>query len=55
MKQATCLACDAEILDPKEENIMGDEFICNNCREEMLSSLEEAWKRQSAFLDSALN
>jgi predicted RNA-binding Zn-ribbon protein involved in translation (DUF1610 family) len=54
-KVPTCLACDKEILDLKEENKMGDEFVCDQCREEMLSSLEDAWKRHSAFLDSALN
>jgi hypothetical protein len=50
-----CLACDQEIENPGEENRMGDEFLCNKCREEMFSSLEEAWKKHSAFLDSALN
>ncbi len=50
-----CLACDKDIEKPMQENRMGDEFICNECREEMLSSLEDAWKKHSAFLDSALN
>jgi hypothetical protein len=50
-----CLACEKEILTPKEDNRMGDDFICNECRDEMLSSLEGAWKKHSAFLDSALN
>jgi hypothetical protein len=50
-----CLACDKEIPTPNEENKMGDEFICDSCREEMVSSLEGAWKKHSAFLDSALN
>ncbi|HZW58554.1 MAG TPA: hypothetical protein VFF30_19870 [Nitrososphaerales archaeon] len=40
---------------PKEENLLGDEVICDSCREEMIASLEGAWRRQSAFLDSALN
>ncbi|MDA4112379.1 MAG: hypothetical protein OK439_07550 [Thaumarchaeota archaeon] len=50
-----CLACGIEITDPKPDNKMGDEFICNNCREQMMTSLEEAWKKHSAFLDAALN
>jgi hypothetical protein len=50
-----CLSCDHVIKDPSEENVMGDEYLCNKCREEMLSSLEDAWKKHSAFLDSALN
>ena len=54
-KSERCLACDKEIENPSEENVMGDEFICNECRDEMLSSLEGAWKKHSAFLDSALN
>ncbi len=50
-----CLSCDQVIKDPSVENMMGDEYLCNKCREEMLSSLEDAWKKHSAFLDSALN
>jgi len=50
-----CLACDETIENPSEENIMGEEFLCDKCREEMFSSLEDAWKKHSAFLDSALN
>ncbi len=52
---ARCLACDGIITSPKESNVMGDEFICDACREEMFSSLEGAWRKHSAFLDSALN
>ncbi|MHB8567299.1 MAG: hypothetical protein ACYC7D_13345 [Nitrososphaerales archaeon] len=51
----TCLACGNAVLSPKENNVMGDDFICDSCREEMVSSLEGAWKKHSAFLDSALN
>jgi len=54
-KTVRCLSCDHEIENPSEENVMGDEFLCNKCREEMLTSLEDAWKKHSAFLDSALN
>jgi hypothetical protein len=50
-----CLACDKEILDPTKENMMGEEYLCDACREEMFASLEDAWKKHSAFLDSALN
>ncbi|MDG6908266.1 MAG: hypothetical protein JRN20_21050 [Nitrososphaerota archaeon] len=50
-----CLSCEKEILEPSEENRLGEEFICDLCREEMVSSLEDAWKRHSAFLDAALN
>ncbi|MDG6997109.1 MAG: hypothetical protein JRN52_14400 [Nitrososphaerota archaeon] len=50
-----CLSCEKEILEPTEENMLGEEFICDACREEMVSSLEGAWKRHSAFLDAALN
>ena len=50
-----CLVCDETIENPSEENIMGEEFLCDKCREEMFSSLEDAWKKHSAFLDSALN
>jgi len=53
---ARCLVCNKTIDTPAEENQMNeDEFICNACLEETLSSLEDAWKRQSAFLDAALN
>jgi hypothetical protein len=50
-----CLVCEKEILKPSEENVMEDQFICNECRDVMLTSLEVAWKKHSAFLDSALN
>ena len=50
-----CLVCEKEIEEPTSENALGDELICDGCREEMISSLEDAWKRHSAFLDSALN
>ena len=52
---AKCLACEQTIPNVKEGNKMGEDFICDSCREEMVSSLEGAWKRHSAFLDSALN
>ncbi|HXQ93430.1 MAG TPA: hypothetical protein VN739_10535 [Nitrososphaerales archaeon] len=52
---AECLGCGVVLSSPTEENKMGDEFICNNCREEMLDSLEGAWIKHSAFLDAALN
>ncbi len=50
-----CIGCGKEISEPKENNKIGEEFICDTCREEMMSSLEGAWKKHSAFLDSALN
>jgi len=50
-----CFACGAVVSNPKEENHLGDEVICDACREEMVSSLEKAWVKHSAFLDSALN
>jgi len=53
--KAICLGCGKEISDPVEQNKLGDEFICNNCAEEMISSLDDAWRRHSAFLDAALN
>ena len=43
------------IEDPKENNVMGDDYICNECCEEMMSSLDDAWRKHSAFLDAALN
>jgi hypothetical protein len=52
---AECLGCGVVLSNPTEENKMGDEFICNRCREEMLDSLEGAWIKHSAFLDAALN
>ena len=55
MNQAECLGCGVKLSAPSEENKIGDEFICNKCREEMFDSLEDAWKKHSAFLDSALN
>jgi formylmethanofuran dehydrogenase subunit E len=53
--EAKCFACGKAVADPKEENHLGDEIICDSCREEMVGSLEEAWVKHSAFLDSALN
>lgn len=50
-----CFACGRAVSNPKEENHLGEEIICDSCREEMMSSLEEAWVKHSAFLDSALN
>ena len=50
-----CIGCEKKIPDASENNKLGDDFICDQCREEMISSLEGAWKRHSAFLDSALN
>jgi formylmethanofuran dehydrogenase subunit E len=52
---AQCLACGMLVPEPKEGNHLGDEIICDSCREEMVSSLEKAWVKHSAFLDSALN
>jgi formylmethanofuran dehydrogenase subunit E len=54
-KSSHCFACGKIVIDPKEANRLGDEIICDACREEMFSSLEEAWVKHSAFLDSALN
>jgi hypothetical protein len=54
-KNQNCIGCGKPVLDPKEENLIGDQYICNSCREEMAASLEGAWKKHSAFLDSALN
>jgi ribosomal protein S26 len=50
-----CFACGIAVPNPKEGNHFGDEVICDSCREDMVSSLEEAWVKHSAFLDSALN
>jgi hypothetical protein len=50
-----CLGCGIKIPNASENNRLGEEFICDACREEMISSLEGAWKKHSAFLDSALN
>jgi hypothetical protein len=50
-----CLVCSKVLSNPTEENKMGEEFICDKCREEMLDSLEGAWIKHSAFLDAALN
>lgn len=52
---AACFACGKPVENPKEENHFGDEIICDHCREEMVASLESAWVKHSAFLDSALN
>ena len=54
-KSPECFVCGASVSDPGPENYLGDEVICNPCRELMLSSLEDAWVKHSAFLDSALN
>jgi formylmethanofuran dehydrogenase subunit E len=54
-KQASCFVCGALVSEPKEDNQLGDEIICDTCQKEMISSLEEAWVKHSAFLDSALN
>ena len=51
----SCFACGKVIRNHGEDNVMGEEFICDSCREEMIASLEGAWKKHSAFLDSALN
>jgi hypothetical protein len=53
--ESKCFACNKEVTDPKPENKLGEETICDSCRDEMFSSLEEAWVKHSAFLDSALN
>jgi hypothetical protein len=50
-----CIGCGTSLPEAIETNKIGDEFICDSCRNEMMSSLEGAWKRHSAFLDSALN
>ena len=50
-----CLSCGIELTPPKQDNMIGDEFICDTCREQMMTSLEDAWKKHSAFLDAALN
>ena len=50
-----CLGCGKQVPNPKQKNKLGEEFICNSCSEEMMASLEGAWKKHSAFLDSALN
>jgi formylmethanofuran dehydrogenase subunit E len=50
-----CFACGKLVSDLREENRLGEEIICDSCRNEMFSSLEEAWVKHSAFLDSALN
>ena len=54
-KNQNCIGCGKSVLDPKEGNLLGDQYICDSCREEMAISLEDAWKKHSAFLDSALN
>ena len=50
-----CLSCGIELIAPKLDNMIGDEYICDTCREQMMASLEDAGKKHSAFLDSALN
>jgi hypothetical protein len=50
-----CFSCGKAVAEPKEDNHFGDEIICDSCRKEMVSSLEAAWVKHSAFLDSALN
>ncbi len=54
-KSSQCFACGKPVPDPQEANHLGDEIICDACREEMVASLEDAWVKHSAFLDSALN
>jgi predicted RNA-binding Zn-ribbon protein involved in translation (DUF1610 family) len=51
-----CLSCDKVIENPTEENEFGDgAFLCKECSEAMISSLDDAWRKHSAFLDAALN
>ncbi|MFI5422266.1 MAG: hypothetical protein ACHQ1H_14990 [Nitrososphaerales archaeon] len=50
-----CLSCGVEVIAPKSENMFGEEYICDSCRDQTMESLEEAWKKHSAFLDAALN
>jgi hypothetical protein len=50
-----CLSCGVEVKAPKSESMVGEEYICDSCRDQMMESLEEAWKKHSAFLDAALN
>jgi len=51
----SCIGCGKRVENPREDNRLGDQFICDSCREEMVASLEGAWKKHSAFLDTALN
>ena len=53
--ESRCFACGRDVPAPEEGNHLGDEIICDGCREEMMSNLEDAWVKHSAFLDSALN
>jgi hypothetical protein len=50
-----CLSCGVVSKAPKSESMIGEEYICDSCRDQMMESLEEAWKKHSAFLDAALN
>jgi formylmethanofuran dehydrogenase subunit E len=50
-----CLSCGVKLQKPREENKIGDEFLCDKCTEQMMESLDDAWKKHSAFLDAALN
>ncbi|MGI0079455.1 MAG: hypothetical protein ACRECH_07515 [Nitrososphaerales archaeon] len=50
-----CFVCQKPVPEPGEGNHLDDEIICDSCRAEMMSSLEGAWVKHSAFLDSALN
>ena len=50
-----CFACGKSVPDPQEENHLVEEIICDSCRQELFTSLEAAWVKHSAFLDSALN
>jgi hypothetical protein len=52
---AECFVCNKLVDNPKEENYLEQQVICDGCRAEMLDSLEKAWKKHSAFLDAALN
>ena len=50
-----CLSCGKVLDAPTQDNVIVDEFLCDTCRELMFESLEDAWKKHSAFLDAALN
>ncbi|MHB1907928.1 MAG: hypothetical protein ACYCQJ_03530 [Nitrososphaerales archaeon] len=52
-KSPKCFVCQASVSKP--DSRLGEETICDKCRDEMMASLEEAWVKHSAFLDSALN
>ena len=48
-----CFVCGASVSKPDSK--LGEEPMCDKCRDEMIASLEDAWVKHSAFLDSALN